>query len=104
MRSKIKTVELADISLRLDCKHKGCRTGLLLSSASDTGKNGLKLNNCPMCKEPWAATGGTTCANEIAGFLTALKRLQSEIENFQKHFPENFSLTIEVKDEQKPTG
>ena len=93
-------IELQDIlSLRFECKH--CGSELLVSSLRDLSSREEfgKLNDCPVCRKPWASVSGSTCELTIAEFLTALNKLRGTLGKHSGAFPSGFSLMIEVKDE-----
>jgi transcription elongation factor Elf1 len=95
-------IELSDIlALRFECKE--CHSELLVSSLQDISKRDEqgKLNNCPVCRKPWASIGGSTCELAIAEFLTALNKLRGMLGIHQGAFPAGFSLTVEIKDKEQ---
>jgi hypothetical protein len=95
-------IELSDIlALRFECKE--CHSELLVSSLQDISKREElgKLNNCPVCRKPWASISGSTCELTIAEFLTALNKLRGLIGTHRDAFPAGFVLTVEIKDKEQ---
>ena len=100
-----KFIELSDIlALRFECKK--CGSELLISSLRDISNRDEqgKLSTYPVCRNPWASVGGSTCELAIAEFLSSLNKLRWLIGS-QGSFPAGFSMTAEIKaDAQKCDG
>jgi hypothetical protein len=95
-------IELSDIlALRFECKHCGCE--LLISSLHDMSKREEqgKLNDCPVCRKPWASVNGSTCESAIAEVLSSLNKLRRLIGTHQDAFPAGFALTVEIKGKEQ---
>jgi hypothetical protein len=96
-----KFIELPDLlNLRFQCKH--CQSELLISSSHDLAarKERGRLNECPVCLQPWASVNGSSCEMTIAEFLDSLNKLRSTLGTQDGAFPAGFTLTIEIKDER----
>jgi hypothetical protein len=97
-----KFLELSDIlALRFECKK--CGSELLISSLRDISNRDEqgKLSNCPVCRNPWASVGGSTCELAIAEFLTVLNKLRGMLGTHEGAFPAGFALTVEIKGKEQ---
>ncbi len=96
MTSQFKTyIDLADIlTLRLDCRECACTLTIPISRDLTAREEAFKLNECPMCRAPWATLNNSMYQPIIAEFTDKLKRLKNTLENA----PLGFRLSIEISD------
>jgi hypothetical protein len=90
-----KYMELGDIlTLRLDCRACECSLTIPISRDLSAREEAFKLNDCPICRAPWATLNGSMYQPLIAEFTDKLKRLKNALETA----PLGFRLSIEISD------